>query len=91
MTGKICSETNVNLPSGFYFIPEGSEGRDCEFIFDGRINTGEIQPGKSIIVTFKDQGFYRLLDPDYPWMRIDGYVFTNINNLVLGKGQNLGN
>jgi len=92
LNGKICSELPDNIPEGFNYIPAGSEGRDCDFIFDGRINTGEIASGDSLTITFDDRGFYRLLDPDYPWMRIDGYVFSNLNdNLVFGEGQNLGN
>lgn len=92
LNGKICSETEVDIPEGFSYIPEGSEGRDCDFIFDGRINTGEIASGDSIKITFDDRGFYRLIDPDYPWMRIDGYVFSNLSdNIIFGEGQNLGN
>ena len=92
LNGKICSEIIDNIPEGFNYIPAGSEGRDCDFIFDGRINTGEIVSGDSISITFDDRGFYRLLDPDYPWMRIDGYVFSNLSdNLIFGEGQNLGN
>jgi plastocyanin len=92
LKGKICSEIVDNIPEGFNYIPAGSEGRDCDFIFDGRVNTGEIASGDSITITFDDQGFYRLLDPNYPWMRIDGYVFSNLSdNLIFGEGQNLGN
>jgi plastocyanin len=92
LNGKICSEIADDIPEGFNYIPAGSEGRDCDFIFDGRINTGEIASGDSITITFDERGFYRLLDPDYPWMRIDGYVFSNLNdNLIFGEGQNLGN
>ena len=82
---KICSEDKLqNLPKGFYIIPAGSDGRGCDFTFDGRINTGVIPPEGSISVTFEDRGFYRIIDPDYPWMKIDGYVFADLNNLVLG-------
>jgi len=92
LDGKICSELLDDIPEGFSYIPPGSEGRDCDFIFDGRINTEEIAPGDSITITFDDRGFYRLLDPDYPWMRIDGYVFSNLSdNSIFGEGQNLGN
>lgn len=88
LTGKICSDVKVNLPKGFSFIPEGSEGKDCDFNFDGRINTGEIPPGQSVSVTFENAGFYRLIDPDYPWMRIDGYVFPESVSQVIRQGQN---
>lgn len=58
---------------------------------DGRISTGDIAPDDSINITFDDAGFYRLYDPDYPWMKIVAYVFPSSDNIVLGQGQNLGN
>ncbi|KAF6248237.1 hypothetical protein C6990_01520 [Nitrosopumilus sp. b3] len=58
---------------------------------DGRISTGIIEPGESINITFENAGFYRLYDPNYTWMKIVAYVFPTSDNLVLGKGQNLGN
>ena len=85
---KLCSEVTTNLPKGFSALPPGSDARGCDFIFDGKIRTGEIIPGQSVTVTFNDRGFYRLIDPDYPWMRIDGYVFANLDNLVLGTTNN---
>lgn len=85
---KICSEVSVNLPKGFSVIQPGSDGRDCDFNYDGRIRTGEIGPGQSVTVTFDERGFYRLIDPDYPWMRIDGYVFANLDSLILGTTKN---
>ena len=86
---KICSEDDLkNIPKGFSIIPAGSDARGCDFTFDGRINTGIIPPEGSVSVTFKERGFYRLLDPDYPWMKIDGYVFANLDNLVLGQTKN---
>jgi len=65
--------------------------RHDPFTPDGRISTGDIAPGELTNITFGDAGFYRLYDPDYPWMKIVAYVFPNMNNLVLGSGQNLGN
>ena len=58
---------------------------------DGRISTGNIAPGGSIDITFDEAGFYRLYDPDYPWMKIVAYVFPSSDNLILREGQNLGN
>ena len=65
--------------------------RHNPFTADGRISTGEIMTGKTVNITFEDSGFYRLYDPDYPWMRIVAYVFPDSNKLVLGQGENFGN
>ena len=65
--------------------------RHDPFTPDGRISTGEITPGESISITFDDMGFYRLYDPDYPWMKIVAYVFPDSDSLILRQGQNLGN
>ena len=65
--------------------------RHDPFTPDGRISTGEIAPGKSVSITFDDMGFYRLYDPDYPWMKIVAYVFPDSDSLILREGQNLGN
>lgn len=65
--------------------------RHNPFTADGRISTGEIMSGKTINITFEDAGFYRLYDPDYPWMRIVAYVFPDSDKLVLGQGKNYGN
>ena len=63
-----------------------------QFIADGKISTGEILPGKSINISLDKTGFYRLYDPDYQWMQMVVYVFPNVEgNVILGKGQNLGN
>ena len=65
--------------------------RHNPFTADGRISTGEIMSGKTVNITFEDAGFYRLYDPDYPWMRIVAYVFPDSDKLVLGQGENFGN
>ena len=65
--------------------------RHDPFTADGRIATDVIEPGKSIVITFDDAGFYRLYDPDYPWMKIVAYVFPDSDSIVLGEGQNSGN
>jgi len=70
---------------------EKTHDRYVPFEADGRISTGEIAPGESISITFDDAGFYRLSDPDYPWMTITAYVFSNVDSLNLGTEQNLGN
>jgi len=70
---------------------EHTRDRNVPFEADGRISTGEIAPGESVSITFDDSGFYRLYDPDYTWMTIIAYVFSNVDSLHLGQEQNLGN
>jgi plastocyanin len=65
--------------------------RHDPFTADGRIATDAIEPGKSVMITFDDAGFYRLYDPDYPWMKIVAYVFPASDSLIFGEGQNAGN
>ncbi|MFB5631802.1 MAG: hypothetical protein ACE5Q9_00560 [Nitrosopumilus sp.] len=86
--------TVVNDDVVSHSILSGKENygdRHDPFDPDGRISTGDIAPGDSINITFDDAGFYRLYDPDYPWMKIVAYVFPSSDNLVLRQGQNLGN
>lgn len=90
--GTIITVVNDDVVS--HSILSGKENygdRHDPFDPDGRISTGDILPGESIEITFDDAGFYRLYDPDYPWMKIVAYVFPNSDTLVLGQGQNLGN
>ncbi len=61
------------------------------FTPDGRIVTETIPPGGSITITFDEMGFYRLYDPDYPWMKIIAYVFPESDTLIIkdyGKAKN---
>lgn len=86
--------TIVNNDSVSHSIQSGKENfgdRHNQFTPDGRISTGDIAPGESIIITLDEAGFYRLYDPAYQWMKIVAYVFPNVDSLVLGQGQNLGN
>ena len=86
--------TVVNDDVVSHSILSGKENygdRHNPFDPDGRVSTGDIAPGDSIEIIFDDAGFYRLYDPDYPWMKIVAYVFPSSDNLVLGQGQNLGN
>ena len=88
------SITIVNDDAVSHSIISGKENygdRHDPFTPDGRISTGDIAPGESTSITFDEMGFYRLYDPDYPWMKIVAYVFPDSDNLVLGEGQNLGN
>lgn len=89
LSGKIvlCAEEGTNLPKGFSYTQS-----NCDFTFDGRVTTGEILPGQSVDVTFNDIGFYRLIDPDYPWMTITAYSFNDVDSLIINQGKNkLGN
>jgi plastocyanin len=54
------------------------------FTPDGRIVTESIAPGESLTITFDEIGFYRLFDPDYPWMKMIVYAFPPTDSLVLG-------
>jgi plastocyanin len=56
-----------------------------QYIADGRISTGVILPNQSVDITLNDAGFYRLYDPDYPWMDITAYVFPNVQSNVILK------
>jgi len=53
------------------------------FTPDGRIVSESIPPGGSITITFDEMGFYRLYDPDYPWMKIIAYVFPETDSLII--------
>ena len=86
--------TIVNDDVVSHSVLSGKENRNNRidpFEPDGRISTGDIAPGESINLTFDEAGFYRLYDPDYPWMKIIAYVFPDSDNLILREGQNLGN
>jgi len=77
----------VNNDEVSHSILSGEENyndRNNPFTPDGRISTVEFAPGESVSITFDDAGFYRLYDPDYPWMKIVAYVFPNVDNLTFG-------
>lgn len=63
-----------------------TESRAGIYIADGRITSGDIQPGKSWSVTIDEIGFYALFDEDYPWMTLDVVVFPDIESGVLKSG-----
>jgi len=75
---KICETPAEKLPEGFSMQPTG-----CAFTFDGRIDTGEILPGESRTGSYDDYGFYRLIDPNYPWMQIVIYSFPETDSTIL--------
>jgi plastocyanin len=55
------------------------------YIFDGKIASGNILPGKSWSVTVNDIGFLALFDKDYPYMTLDVVVFPDIESDVLRR------
>jgi hypothetical protein len=77
--------TFVNNDNVFHSLLSGKVTGDRyeQYIADGRISTGVILPNKSVDITLNDIGFYRLYDPDYPWMDITAYVFPNTQNVIL--------
>jgi len=82
LSGKvvICETPQEDLPLGFSYAGSG-----CDFTFDGRIDSGSIEPGDSWTVTLDDMGFYRIIDPDHPWMNIVIYSFPDTGSEVLGS------
>jgi len=82
---KICDGTGVEIGGpGESFFPEGSEFRDCDFITNGIISSGEILPNESWSVEITERGFYRLIDPDYPYMTSVIYAFPQTDSLIIG-------
>jgi plastocyanin len=76
----ICETPAEKLPEGFSHKSTG-----CAFTFDGRINSGTIEPGESWTGSFDDAGFYRIIDPDYPWMSIVVYSFPESDSEVIRR------
>ena len=87
--GTTISFVNEDVVS--HSILSGKENygdRHDPFTPDGRITTPEILPGKSVNITFDEAGFYRLYDPEYPWMKIVAYSFPDVDNIILGTTKN---
>jgi len=74
----LCETPAEKLQEG---VSHASTG--CSFTIDGRIDTGTLQPGQSLSVSFDDAGFYRMIDPDYPWMNIIAYSFPDTGSEVI--------
>jgi len=79
-TMEICETPAEKLPLGFSHVPTS-----CAFNFDGRIDSGTIEPGESWTGSFDDAGFYRIIDPDYPWMSIVVYSFPESDSEVIRR------
>ena len=83
--------TIVNDDIANHSIISGKENygsRDDPFTPDGRISTGDIAPGESVIITFDGLGIYKLYDPDYNYMRIEAASFPIVDNLTVGTTNN---
>ena len=82
LSGKvvICETPQEDLPEGFSYAGSG-----CDFTFDGRIDSGSIEPGDSWTGTLDDMGFYRIIDPDHPWMSMVIYSFPDTGSEILGS------
>lgn len=76
----ICETPAEKLPEGFSRV-----STSCAFTFDGRIDSGTIEPGESWTGSFDDFGFYRIIDPDYPWMNIVVYSFPESDSEVIRR------
>lgn len=99
---KYFSDTRSNITPGttVTFINEdtvshtllsGKENfgdRYNPFTADGRINSGKILPNSSKQITFEEMGFYRIYDPDYPWINKTYYVFPSSESQVIRQGSN---
>lgn len=58
--------------------------KNCSFVIDGRISSGDILPGGQWSVTVNEMGFYRLADLNYPWMSIVIYTFPQSSSVTIG-------
>ena len=77
---SFCETPTEELPEGFSHTRTGA---DCTFNFDGRIDTGELTSGESWTSTLDDAGFYRIIDPNYPWMNMIIYTFPDTGSEVI--------
>lgn len=55
------------------------------YVPDGRIDSGDIMPGKSWSVTLDEIGFIALFDQDYTYMTIDVVVFPDVEADVIRR------
>jgi len=78
----ICETPQEDLIEGDSFAGSG-----CDFTFDGRIDSGSIEPGGSWTGTLDEVGFYRIIDPDHPWMNVVIYSFTDTGSEVIQQAR----
>ena len=77
---EICETPAEKLAEGVSHM-----STSCDFTFDGRIDSGTIEPGESWTGSFNEAGFYRIIDPDYPWMSIVVYSFPDTGSEVIRR------
>ena len=53
------------------------------YVADGRIDSGDILPGKSWSVTIDEIGFIALFDKDYTYMTMDVVIFPDVESDIL--------
>lgn len=72
---------------------ENYNSRHDQYTPDGRIDSGTIMPGQSVTINFNEEGFYRLFDPDYPWVNVTVYSFSLdvLDQIIKGSSKQLGN
>jgi len=78
----ICETPQEDLPEGFSYAGSG-----CDFSFDGRIDSGSIEPGDSWTGTLDEVGLYRIIDPSYPWMTVVIYSFPDTGSKVIQQAR----
>lgn len=72
--------TFVNEDTASHSLKSGTSDNNSKqrsknsFTADGRVSSGDIQPGKSWSITIKEPGFYRIFDENYQWMDITIFV-----------------
>lgn len=80
--------TFVNEDTASHILKSGTANyvsRHKTFDADGKISSGEIQPGQSWDVTFDKSGFYRLFDEKYQWMDLTIFVTSDTRSQVIGN------
>jgi len=88
ISGKEIHEITMKTQEGAYQSVKKKLGEKTlvvPFTFDGRIDSGIIEPGQSWAGSFDDAGFYRIIDPDYPWMSIVVYSFPDTGSEVIRR------
>lgn len=84
--------TFVNEDTAIHSLKTGTvshKSQDKSFVADGRVSTGNIEPGKSVSVKFDQRGFFQLYDENYNWMNITVFVSDATPGQVIKSGTKL--